>query len=147
MREFPALRLRVLVVWEPVLPTDWTAPSTAVLARVADRRALQFWDKRRLVSEKILASGFPNPLQGPVVWDFVALFPPGARWEGSFPTPQFSGAPVANVMDGLRRNLHSYSSASTKDMRSALSPGAIAARKAAPRITGASSRAMPDGNS
>ena len=147
MKEFPTVRLRVLVVWEPVLPTDWAAPTTAVLARVADRRALQFWDKGRLVSEKILASGFPNPLDGPVVWDFVALYPPGVRWDGSFPPPRFSGAPVVRVMKGLREALHSYSSASTRDMRNALSPGAIAARKAAPRITGTSSRAMPDGNS
>ena len=105
LNQFPNARLRLLVVWEPVLPTDWAAPSTSVLSRITDRRAAQFWDKGRLLSQKMRVSGLQNPLAGPVVWDFVALFRPGVRWESSFPEPQFSGAPVADVIEELRRLL------------------------------------------
>jgi hypothetical protein len=44
-------RLRVLVVWEPVLPTDWIAPSTASMRRLADLRVQQYWDRGRLLSK------------------------------------------------------------------------------------------------
>ena len=35
----------MFVIWEPVLPTDWSSPSTATLRRISDSRAAQFWDK------------------------------------------------------------------------------------------------------
>ena len=44
---------RVFVIWQPVLPTDWSAASTAALRRVSDLRATHFWDKDRLVSHSI----------------------------------------------------------------------------------------------
>ncbi len=37
--------IRVFVIWEPVLLTDWAAPSTASLARVPDSRVQQYWDR------------------------------------------------------------------------------------------------------
>jgi hypothetical protein len=40
-----------------------------------------------------------------VVWDFVAIFPPGVRWNGAFPAAQFAGAPVVRVIDDFRRQL------------------------------------------
>jgi hypothetical protein len=43
-------RIRVFVVWEPVLPTDLGAPSTMTLRRVSDLRVSQYWDKEHLVS-------------------------------------------------------------------------------------------------
>lgn len=46
--------MRVLVVWEPILATDWRAPSKAVLARIPDRRARQFWDPNHLVAEQLV---------------------------------------------------------------------------------------------
>jgi hypothetical protein len=42
--------MKILVVWEPMLPTDWGAPTTPVLARISDARATQFWDKDHLVA-------------------------------------------------------------------------------------------------
>ena len=41
-------RVRVLVIWEPILATDWKAPSHSTLARIPDRRARQFWDPKHL---------------------------------------------------------------------------------------------------
>lgn len=147
LKDFPRASLRVFVVWERVLLTDVAPPSTTVLSRVTDRRAAQFWDRGRVLSQKILASGFQNPLRGPVVWDMVALFPPGVRWEASFPQPDFSGAAVVDAIDEVRRRLaHSYSKASTSDALTADSAGPIAAISAAPRMIGASTAAIWNGN-
>jgi hypothetical protein len=89
--------LRVFVVWEPVLFTDWHAPGAGAVGRVPDARVTQFWDAKRTLSQAIR--------QGPVVWDYVALFPPGVSWDAAFPAPRFSGAPVVRVIDDFRRQL------------------------------------------
>ena len=39
LREINSQNVRVFVIWEPVLATDFVAPSTAALARIADARA------------------------------------------------------------------------------------------------------------
>ena len=40
----------VFVVWEPILPTDWSKPSTSALARISDGRVRQFWDPNHTLS-------------------------------------------------------------------------------------------------
>ena len=102
LRQFPNPRLRVFVVWEPVLATDWAPPTSGTLSRISDPRASQFWDRGRLLSGKIGHDRFKSD---EVVWDFVALFVPGAQWAGSFPEPKFADAPVVNATAGLRRAL------------------------------------------
>ena len=98
--------IRILVVWEKILTTDWRSPGTSVLARIPDPRAVQFWDPGLLVSkaaQPVLAAdpsrvtGKSSLVTGKYVWDFVAVYPPGTRWESAFPQPKFSGAPVADV--------------------------------------------------
>ena len=36
--------MRVFVVWEPILTTDWSPPTTFALHRIPDLRAQQYWD-------------------------------------------------------------------------------------------------------
>lgn len=96
--------LRVFAVWEPILPTDLTSPSTPVLARLSDRRVVQFWDPAHVLSP-VLARHLPlgEPgccLAGNYMWDEVAIFPPGAEL-GRDP-PQWISGPVADSMAGLR---------------------------------------------
>lgn len=113
MQEFPQLPLRVFVVWERVLVSDRLPPTTGGLSRISDRRAAQFWDKRRWISQKILetASADPNHpfarccAPARIVWDAVGVFPKGARWDGPFPAPNFAGAPVVKVIDEVRQHL------------------------------------------
>jgi len=39
------------------------------------------------------------------VWDFIALFPPNARWAEELPFPEFSGAPVVDVMEEVKSRI------------------------------------------
>ena len=75
---------------------------------------MQFWDPGHALSEAIRRAAQSNQdgvlgaqrLHGRVVWDFVAIYPPGVRWDGAFPAAQFAGAPVVRVIDELRRQLN-----------------------------------------
>jgi hypothetical protein len=104
----------VFVVWERVILTDWYAPGSGVLARVSDSRATQFWDRNLLLSDAIKQSlerwGSEHLTRvreegRGVVWDIVALFPRGVRWEKDFPEPHFFGAPVVDVIEDFRRRI------------------------------------------
>jgi hypothetical protein len=87
----------VFVVWEPVLPTDLRAPSTATLRRLADPRVSQYWDKEHVVSRLL---GERN--RSSVVWDYVAVYRPGKHWDHSPPEPDFSGGPVVRAINRTR---------------------------------------------
>ena len=100
--------MRAFIVWEPVLPTDWATPSTSTLSRVRDARALQFWDRKRALSNVLggpahFARSAPvNRIEfhmRDVIWDFVAIYPPGSD------RPSFTGAPVVQVIDDVRNEL------------------------------------------
>jgi hypothetical protein len=88
-------KIRVFVIWEPVLPTDLGAPSTMTLKRIADTRASQYWDKEHLVSKSI------GETDG-VVWDYVAVYPQGKLWDKGPPDPISSKAPVIHAIDETR---------------------------------------------
>lgn len=91
--------VRVFVVWEPVLLTDWAAPSTSTLRRLSDSRVAQYWDKRRLISHSIA------PRSRHVVWDYIAVYPAGALWDTQLPNPLYSGGPVVFVSRSARSAL------------------------------------------
>jgi hypothetical protein len=91
--------VRAWIVWEPVLKTDLGPPSAATAA-LAPKTA-QLWDEHRALSGELLRKPWADEDDG-VVWDYVAVFPPGARW-GDAPT--FRGAPVVQVAERLRATL------------------------------------------
>ena len=95
--------MAVFVVWEPVLATDWAPPNGSAQARTGDPRVEQFWDRARSLSTAIRAAGDERVfgqrrLKGETVWDYVAVFPPGVRWEARFPVPAYAGAPVLDII-------------------------------------------------
>ena len=92
--------VRTFVVWEPVLFTDWSSPSTATLGRISAGHVSQFWDKGRLVSHSMGEHD-----RGSVVWDYVAVYPIGAVWDASPPKPLYEGGPVVRVVDEARSAL------------------------------------------
>jgi len=89
--------IRAFVIWEPVLPTDWTSPSTATLRRISDTRAAQFWDKNRLVSHSMGEHD-----RGSIVWDYIAVYPVGVLWEDMPPKAVYQGGPVVQVTEPMR---------------------------------------------
>src|SRR5215469_4577381 len=105
MAERGANPARIFVVWEPVLFTDWSSPSTATLGRIQDAQAAQFWDKRRLISHSMGEHDRRS-----IVWDYIAVYPLGAVWEASPPEPLYSGGPVVRLIDeaqsAVARALH-----------------------------------------
>ena len=108
LRAHPDPKLGVLVVWEPVIWTDVGPPTTSVMARLSDRRVTQFWDPDKILSrtmvEKWRRQG-KGPSPDTVIWDFVALFDPGMRWDGGPPASRYHGYPVVDAIGGLRAAL------------------------------------------
>jgi hypothetical protein len=92
----------VLVVWEPVLATDWGSPSPMLPAMIADPRVAHFYDRHRRLSAMLggpdnvtkLAReadlGFPME---DVIWDIALLYPPRVSWEA---LAEFAVAPVVD---------------------------------------------------
>lgn len=89
-------RLRVFVVWEPVLPTDWGAPSTASLKRISDPRVQQYWDKDRLLSKAMGEKGSSS-----IVWDWVGVYSSESQWQSAPPKPAFEDGPIIDVLPKL----------------------------------------------
>jgi hypothetical protein len=97
LQETNGRNVRVFVVWEPVLATDFTAPSTAALARIPDARASQYWDRKRVLSHLLGERD-----RSTVVWDHIAVYPPGALWQDTLPNPVYSNSPVRDVINGAK---------------------------------------------
>ena len=80
-----------------MLATDWIQPSTATLRRISDPRASQFWDKERLISHSMGEHDRKS-----IVWDYIAVYPPGALWTERPPEPAYHGRPVVDVTEPAR---------------------------------------------
>jgi hypothetical protein len=96
------------VIWEPVLWSDAFRPADRVLARqVPDARGVHYWDPGKTLSQEILRANWTKKYAvrgGPsgVVWDWVACFPAGVRWESEFPEPSEQGFPVVDAAEGVQ---------------------------------------------
>jgi hypothetical protein len=109
----PDAKVRVLVVWEPVLDTDVGPPTDAVRAPLRDPRVVEFWDAGRWLSPRAIerariaaaAAGTDPPPPDAIAWDIVALFPAGTRWEEPFPVPSWYGAPVERSLGPIEAAL------------------------------------------
>jgi len=100
LREINSRNVRVFVIWEPVLPTDLVAPSTAALARIPDVRAAQYWDRKRELSHLLGEHNRPT-----VVWDYIAVYGPGTLWQDAPPKPVYSDSPVRDVISGAKESI------------------------------------------
>jgi hypothetical protein len=114
LEDSAAARVRVIVVWMRVVHSDRTVtqPNSLVLARIMDRRAIQFWDPDRMLSKRMMAEiprdsamAMADTSGGsmPIIWDIVAMWRPGVTWTDRLPAPDFQGHPIAAVMDPFRR--------------------------------------------
>ena len=92
--------LHVFVIWEPVLVTDLSAPSTITLRRIHDPRVSQYWDRNHVLSHTMGEHDRPS-----VVWDYIAIYKPDQIWAESPPPPEFKGRPVVRVIAEARNAL------------------------------------------
>lgn len=105
----PKGKVKVFVIWEPIVFSDIVIPADSVLSRVADTRAAQYYDRKHLVSKalqaQLLARGVTGQdyfVKDEYVWDTIAVYPPGVHWEdGAGPKPDLVGAPAVDVSDRL----------------------------------------------
>jgi hypothetical protein len=113
-------RLRAFVVWEPVLFTDVAPPTTSVLSRITDSRAVQYYDRSRLLSRLLVKTAKDHPgylpgidgmADGTILWDCLLVFPAGERWEEAPPRPDFLGSTVVGEITSIRRRLSSVAPA------------------------------------
>ncbi len=100
LAELAGMPVRTFVIWEPVLFTDWSSPSTTTLGRISNTRAAQFWDKDRLISHSMGEHD-----RGSVVWDYVGVYAPGSLWAAGPPKALYGGGPVIRVLDETRAAL------------------------------------------
>jgi hypothetical protein len=108
LREINSQDVRVFVIWEPVLPTDFVAPSAPALGRIPDPRAAQYWDGKRALSHLL---GEYN--RSSVVWDYIAVYAPGKLWQDDPPKPLYSDNPVRDVISGAREPINRLLAAGT----------------------------------
>jgi hypothetical protein len=100
----------VLIVWEPILATDWGAPSGSTLGRISDPRARQFWDPQHLVSQELTRIAKAKAAQPQLdcceekgfFWDDVILYAPGTRWK-DMPVSVFWNGPVWKIIPALEK--------------------------------------------
>ena len=97
----------VFVVWEPILPTDWSAPSTNALQRLNDRRVRQFWDTNHIVATALkkteeIGQLHPNCCERKgFLWDLAAAYAPGTQWRETLPQPVLFDGPVVRTTPEL----------------------------------------------
>jgi len=102
----------VLVVWEPILATDWRPPSGSTLGRIADSRTRQFWDPEHVVSSELKDRATRTPIQPKpdcciqkgFYWDEAILYPSGTHWKEASPSLFWNG-PVVKVIPLLEGRL------------------------------------------
>ena len=110
MGRHKAEKARVLVVWEPILATDWRPPGSAALGRISDGRARQFWDPEHEVAgalNEIVKRKPPEPrpaccFDKGYYWDAAILYPPHAQWKDEV-APVFWNGPVYRIIPTLEK--------------------------------------------
>lgn len=119
----------ILVVWEPILATDWKSPSGSTMARISDPRVRQFWDPEHSVSGALnefakQKASEPPPnccIQKGIHWDQAILFAPSVRWKDQ-PAVVFRNGPVVKAIPGLEKALAELRGTVTKRLGAAAIP-------------------------
>ena len=111
LQEHAKHAVRVFAVWQPMLPTDWSAPATSVLRRLSDGRVQQYWDPNHLLATQMKKDArAPQPVQecclrSGKLWDLAAVYPPGAIWSDRMPVATIFNGPVVDVIDAIKEAL------------------------------------------
>jgi len=94
-----------------MLPTDWSAPSSAVLKRLSDPRVQQYWDPNHVLATQMKNDARPpQPAQeccvrSDILWDLAAVYPAGSMWSERMPPAVVFNGPVVDVMAAIEAAL------------------------------------------
>jgi len=96
-------KVRVFAVWEPILPTDFTAPSSGTLGRLSDARVRQFWDKDHALAKLMAVSHDAQTkpkccTRSGILWDLIAVYPAQTLWSDRLPPAVVFDGPVVRMM-------------------------------------------------
>lgn len=111
LKRDPAAPVTVFAIWEPMLPTDISAPTTGTLRRLSDRRVRQFYDPDHVMAKRMKADArAPQPepdccTRNGTLWDMAAVYPPGIEWRTTLPIATVFNGPVVDVIDRVVRAL------------------------------------------
>ena len=113
IHKYPKADVQVIVVWEPVLPSDVGPPRDKVRRPLADPRVVEYWDPNLWMSNRAIrraiqqaqAAGEEPPSEDDIAWDFVAIFPAGTSWDDPFPIPSWHEGPVVNALGPVEEAL------------------------------------------
>jgi hypothetical protein len=106
----------LLAVWEPIAADD-PPPTPNLIANLPDPRVRQLWDPAHLMSDEMRASEVAHPgsprqartrtdnADAGIMYDTVALFAPGARWEATLPAPDYLEVGLAAIIVDVREKL------------------------------------------
>jgi hypothetical protein len=107
----PNARVRVFIVWEPILPTDFSAPVTWVLGRAGDGRVQQYWDRNHVVAKRMAADARPPQPQpeccdqSGILWDLAAVYPKDRLWDQRMPAAIVFNGPVVDITAAIEAAL------------------------------------------
>jgi hypothetical protein len=114
----------VLAVWEPISDTD-PPPTSKLLANIKDPRVHQLWDPDHIMSDEMRASELAHPGSPPqaptrtnasadgIMYDTVAIFSPGMRWEKTLPAPEYLEVGLEAILQAVHDHLAKIVSATT----------------------------------
>ncbi len=103
LRRHPDNPVKVFVVWEPILSTDWSPPTTFAMKRIRDQRAQQYWDPDHRVARKLAADArSPQPVpdcceRSGILWDLAAVYQPVASWNERMPPADVLNGSVVDM--------------------------------------------------
>ena len=79
-------RLRVYVLWGPMLGDETEASTHRAASHLPDPRVMQFWDPTPAMAKRI---GQSVGLKDTAAWDVFLAFPAGERWADPAPAPAY----------------------------------------------------------
>ena len=106
----------VFAVWEPIAASD-PPPTSHMLGNLKDPRVHQLWDPAHIISGEMRAAELAHPsspaqartrtdsLPDGIMYDTMAVFAPGARWEATLPAADYLEVGLEAKLDELRRQL------------------------------------------
>ncbi len=87
------------------------APTTGALRRISDTRARHYWDEDHVLAKVIARDARPPQPKEEccenrgVLWDLVAIYPKGLRWEATMPPAVMFNGRVLKLTDQMNAAL------------------------------------------